>query len=233
MNVAETILRYVEALVWPAVVVTVMLLFRKEVRRLVTAIRKLRLPGGTEVDIGELVDEAEESAERAKGASQAVEESASLKEEIDRLMSVAAGQRISLTAAALDLDYYRSIALTDPNLALAGLRMGMERALADIAARVNIPQKPQLITTARVAKALAERGVLPQELRSLARELAEITNAAVHGQQITSADALRAIDAAEPLRNFYFAWIAKQNKGRAAEPDNHPLQRTGPAQRSS
>jgi hypothetical protein len=194
-----------------------MLLFRKEVRRLVTAIKRLRLPGGTEVDIGDLVEEAEESAERAKELTDASDEAESLKEQIDKFMSVAADRRSSLTAAGLDLDYYRSIALSDPNLALAGLRLGMERALSDIADRMNMPQSPQLVTTARVAKALAKRGVLPQELRSLARELAAVANAAIHGQEVCAAEALRAINAAEPLRNFYFAWLAKQESGGSPE----------------
>ena len=208
MNIADIILRYIQALIWPSVVVIMVLSFRSELRRLMNAVRKFHLPGGTEVDIGDLLEEAGESAQRASDAVNSSKDSESIKEQVERIASSVAGQRLPIAVAALDLDYYRGVALSDPNLALAGLRMGLERALSDVAELAGSPQQPRTVTTARVAKVLAKRGILPQELRSLARDIAAITNAAVHGQQVTTEEALRVIDSAEPIRTFYFSWLA-------------------------
>ena len=203
ITVFELGFQFVEAIIWPTVVLIITLLFHKELRKIVSAIRRLRLPGGTEVDIGELVEDVEESAKRATDLTSS---------QIEPEPLAMAAQGRPWAVPALDLDHYRSIALVDPNLALAGLRMGMERALTTMAERAGVPQQPRTVTTARVAKVLADRGVLPQEVRTLARELAELANVAIHGGSITAADALRAIDAAEPLRRFYVAWMLQQTE---------------------
>ena len=209
MSIWEFILRLFDSGIWPAVVLFMLLFYRSDISRLVLAIKQLKLPGGTEVTIGELVEEVEESAAKAQSASESTIDEP-IKSEIRKLLDKAQADRISQSIVSFDLEYYKTLALQDPNLALAGLRMGMERVLSDMADRLGISQKPHQVTTARVAKVLASRNELPNELRTLLRELQAISNQAVHGMQITSAEAIRTINAAEPLRTYYLSWLAKQ-----------------------
>ena len=122
MKVAELVLDYVKVLIWPSVVLTFGLLFRKHIIELIRRIRHAELPGGVAIDVGQEITDAKELSAKVQAQPLLPDKSRGqpvipLTEANARMIHL--GLRPS--PSGLDLSYYRSLAQQDPNIALAGL----------------------------------------------------------------------------------------------------------------
>jgi hypothetical protein len=85
----------------------------------------------------------------------------------------------------------RQLALSDPVLALAKLRIELERTLRRLHARTRQPaSSPGNASLTKIIRDLAAHGVLPQSLAASIHDVVVICNRAIHGEDIRSQDAL-------------------------------------------
>lgn len=77
---------------------------------------------------------------------------------------------------------FQLVADRDPNLALAGLRIEIERRLLRLAEQHQIPLRSRGIGS--ILRELDKRGVLTSEQRSVLADMVGLLNAAVHGADV-------------------------------------------------
>ena len=121
--------------------------------------KSLELPGGVKIEYHDL--KAVEAKAREVGLIKPTEASA---------------------APATDRAVYERIASEDPNLALAGLRIEIERALVLLGASRGITATRGPILW--IARELTKDGVLPDGTVSVLSDLLPLLNKAVHGAQV-------------------------------------------------
>jgi hypothetical protein len=161
------------ALIWPQVAidaVALALIVIAILPWLAPLVKSLELPGGWKVEFQEL----QKAASRAETAG---------------LLAAAPSQREAEEAAYS----FQSIATRDPNLALAGLRIEIERRLS-LLAEIHGQASRRPLGIGQALRALAQAGVLTDEERSLLADMVNLLNAAVHGAEVDSRAAAWAID---------------------------------------
>ena len=208
MDIARIVLEYVQALAWPVVSLTLVLLFRRELASLVATIQRARLPGGVQLDWKRELEAAEAVAQRIEESTE-VRGAPQLTGVLGPLVQKAGNLGLQTSLSGYDFSYYFQLAETDPNLALAGLRMELERMLQNLANVHEVSFDPYSTSANALARKLSQLGILPREQEHLLRRVVSLANAALHGRDVSREDSLRAIDAAEPLRRFYLNWLAK------------------------
>lgn len=77
---------------------------------------------------------------------------------------------------------FQIVADRDPNLALAGLRIEIERRLLRLAEQHQIPLRSRGIST--ILRELDRQGVLTAEQRSVLSDMVALLNSAVHGAEV-------------------------------------------------
>jgi hypothetical protein len=85
--------------------------------------------------------------------------------------------------AAPEVEYaFQAVADRDPNLALAGLRIELEKRLVRLAQLHDVGTRMQGM--ARLLGELARRGILSEDEESVLSDLVHLLNAAVHGASV-------------------------------------------------
>jgi hypothetical protein len=130
-------------------------------------VKSLELPGGWKVEFQEL----QKAASRAETAG---------------LLSSEPSQK----EAAFS---FQSIANRDPNLALAGLRIEIEKRLSQLA-EIHGLNSRRPMGVGQALRALAQAEVLTNEERSILSDMVNMLNSAVHGAEVDSRAAAWAID---------------------------------------
>lgn len=130
-------------------------------------IKSLELPGGWKVEFQEL----QKAASRAESAG---------------LLAAEPSQK----EAAFS---FQSIATRDPNLALAGLRIEIEKRLA-LLTEIHGLNSRRPMGVGQALRALAQAEVLTNEERSILADMVNMLNAAVHGAEVDSRAANWAIE---------------------------------------
>jgi hypothetical protein len=138
VEIAKLVPEYVKALAWPLTVLALSFSFRSEIKRVLARLRKAVFPGGVSVDLQEEVREVKQLSEKVESAPPAGDRKKKpgipLTEANARMMKLGLAPMLS----GLDVAYYRSMAETDPVLALAGLRIDLETHDAECGHRVQI-----------------------------------------------------------------------------------------------
>jgi hypothetical protein len=131
-------------------------------------VKSLELPGGWKVEF------------------QALEKAASRAESAGLLAAESPEPEASFS--------FQSIASRDPVLALAGLRIEIEKRLASLvdAHGLNIGRRP--IGVGQLLRLLTQGEVLTNEERSILADMVNLLNAAVHGAEVDPRTAVWAID---------------------------------------
>ena len=90
---------------------------------------------------------------------------------------------LSSAPAAAQVEYaFQSVAERDPNLALAGLRIELEKRLVRLADAHDVGTAMQGM--GRLLRDLARRGILTEDEESVLSDLVHLLNAAVHGASV-------------------------------------------------
>ena len=207
VEIAELILEYLKVLIWPGVVVFTLLLFKKQLHQVVLKLQKASLPGGISFDFNQEVKEVKQLQERVE-ISPPPEEAKGL----PRIPKTEANERLAelglqLSPSGLDMNRYREIAQSDPNLALAGLRIDFEVLTRNLARGFNIVVGPRE-SGLRLLRKLYEENALTGEQLLLAQKIYQLSSSAVHGQEVSQAQANQIIDAAEVLAEQYISWLS-------------------------
>jgi len=157
-------------IIWPSLTIdaiTVTLIFIALVPWLAPLFKSLELPGGWKIEFQDF--------ERARTKA----DKAGLLSETPRIES--------------ERQYsFQLVAQEDPKLALAGLRIEIEKRLNEIAESNGI--NAGKASVGRLLRTLGERELLSQEQRSVLSDMVGLLNAAVHGGEIDNRAAEWALD---------------------------------------
>jgi len=134
-------------------------------------VKSVELPGGLKVELQEVID----ATERVKNAG--------------LLEPSANPEKIEHT--------FLQVAQHDPNLALAGFRIEIERRLVALCERNEISARNRGL--GYLLRALGEKDVLTPEQNSAIADLASLLNSATHGAAVDPAAAQWALDIAPEL----------------------------------
>jgi len=119
----------------------------------------------------------------------------------------------SPTADQTDYAFTYLGVLEDPNLALAGLRIEIERRLVALAKKHGIPAQGGL---GQLLRLLSQAGVLGNEERAVLADLVGLLNSAVHGAEVDKEAAFWAITVGTRLLGALDELV-----NRAREPEKH------------
>lgn len=207
MDIAKLVLEYVRALIWPAVVVTVALIFRAELKALIARVRHADLPGGIALDFPHEIAEARSLSVKVEAAPAPVERKAGpsipLTEANARMIQL--GLRPS--PSGLDMGYYRGLAHQDPTLALAGLRIEIDVLAKNLAKGFKVPFQDRDSGT-RLLRKLFDASAISSEQMQLGMKVMQLCNAAVHGTAVSREEAEAVIDIAAVLSDQFLAWLS-------------------------
>lgn len=207
MEIAKLVLEYIKALAWPLTVIALSLSFRSEIKRLLARLKKAVLPGGVSVDLQEEVREVKQLSEKVESAPPPVDRKKKpgipLTEANARMMKLGLAPMLS----GLDVGYYRSMAETDPVLALAGLRIDLETMMRNVAIGFKLQSSPSGPIPRLLAR-LRETGAITPDQMHLAQKIFSVCNQAIHGRFVSREEAEEVIKAAEVLFREYLAWLS-------------------------
>ncbi|MEI6832024.1 MAG: hypothetical protein WCK61_04910 [Candidatus Omnitrophota bacterium] len=173
-------------LIWPILTIdaiTVTLLFIALIPWLAPLFKSLELPGGWKIEFQDF--------ERA------------------RTKADKAGLLARVTVVQAQTKYsFQIVAKEDPKLALAGLRIEIEKRLTEIAESNGV--KLEKVGIGQLLRILGERELLSREQRFVLADMVGLLNAAVHGGDIDGRAAEWALDVGPRLLN---ALETKTKKG--------------------
>ncbi len=207
MEPAGLILDYIRVLIWPASLLTIVLIFRKPILRILAHIKTLNLPGGFALDFDQEIADGQRVAKQIKAPApppqHASTPSIPLTEANARMLSL--GLRPS--PSGLDFRYYRDLAARDANVSLAGLRIEFELLTKNLARGFNI-EIGKRESVGVVLRKLRENHAITEEQHELGTTVLRLCNAAVHGRPVTQEEAESVLDLAEVLSAQYVAWLS-------------------------
>lgn len=134
-------------------------------------VKSVELPGGLKVELQEI----KEATERVKKAG--------------LLETSASSEKMEHT--------FLQVAQQDPNLALAGFRIEIERRLVDLCERNGVSTRNRGLSS--LLRGLSEKNILTGEQNSAIENLASLLNSATHGAQVDPAAAKWALNIAPDL----------------------------------
>ena len=207
MRVATLVLEYLTVLAWPTVVLILVCVFRQHIRDIVKRLKNADLPGGVKLNLQETIKETEKLSVDVAEIKPPPEKrdipTIPLTEANARMMAV--GLRPS--PSGLDLDYYRTLAQQDPNIALAGLRIELEIITNNLAKgfKVEIRERTPL---RRLVAELYKHNAITVEQKRLIENISSVCNAAAHGEPVTLPETNQIIESAEVLAQQYASWLS-------------------------
>lgn len=207
MEVARLVLSYIQALVWPAIVFIAIMLFRKELYGVLSRLKTANFPGGVSLDFADEIRAAIDLSRKVKPPTppKGQEETPMIPLTQANARMLSLGLRPS--PSGLDFAYYRSLAVGDPNLSLAGLRMEIEILARNLAQgfKVRLGGSDSIATILR--KLREDDAITTPQLR-LAQQVARLCDAAVHGRRVSREEADSVIDVGAVLADQYIAWLS-------------------------
>lgn len=216
MEIFELIIKVLEIIVWPSVVIIIMLVFKNSLSGLFTRLTKANLPGDVTLSFAEGIKELEEVSERVKNAPP---KEGITKISVKNLTLATPDERdskfnsrlISLglrpSPSGLDMEYYKNLTYLDPTLALAGLRIEIDLLARNLAKGFNISINKRE-TGASLIRKLYASGAITREQMDLTHKVLSLCNMAVHGEPVTRSNANNIIEIAEILSSDYKLWLS-------------------------
>ncbi len=208
MDIARLSLEFVRAIAWPIVVLAAVLVFRRELSALLSRLRTMKLPGGAEFNFNEAVISIEKSSKetsrslRPPGGRQPLAQNVR-----QRVNSLIQDRKLMVSQSGYDLAYYLDIAQSDPNLALAGIRMELERMFRNMLVLDGEDLDRKRLSAGQYLSILRTREMIPASMYQLLSQTIEVGNAAVHVSDIDKDLSLRVINSLKVFVAFYLNWI--------------------------
>ena len=209
MELSELILGYIEVLIWPIITVIILIAFRKEISKLFNRAKKVDLPGGFSIEaFDDKVQEAkkieQELITERKPEIKDLITHRSRKDSEENKRMIELGLRPS--PSGLDLSYYRDLANSDIQLALAGLRMDLNLMLRNLATGYKIEVDKSDSINRMIDKLLQKNAILSSQAEFM-RIIFELTNYAVHGGDLSLRRFEEVLELGQTLVDDYIAWL--------------------------
>lgn len=209
MEISKIILEYLKVLVWPITTLTIILIFHKQIKHIFERLRKAELPGGISFEtLPEKIDEAKIISKEVKEEKNEEEKTNKrpvipLNEANTKMLNYG----LSPSPSGLELSYYRDLAQEDPVLALAGLRIELETMLKNLAKGFDV-ELGKRDGIGLIVKKLRDRIAITSKQAELINAILKLSNAAIHGTQVTPNQATEILEIAEVLRDSYIRWLS-------------------------
>ena len=168
---------------WAIDSITVTLLVLIVVAWVLPWVKSLKIPGGTEIEMREMVQYAEESLANA---------------DLPRISGPSSNLTTSVDGQSESNPLLQQFFEQDPNLALAGLRIEIEKRLMTLGKRRNM-NFSSLTGISKMIRILRERKIFDPELAISLSKIVSVGNAAIHGAQVDPNVAKRALGVGEEL----------------------------------
>jgi hypothetical protein len=209
MEIAQLILEYIKALIWPTFGLVCLVLFRSSIAGLLPRLRNAELPGGVKLNFQEAIEQAQRLKQDILAAPKTPETERKPGKPI--LQTEANARMVALglqpSPSGLDLGYYRTLVQQDPNIGLAGLRMELEILGRNLAKGFNIPLTGRDSSAMSIFRKLSDSGAITGLQFQLLKKVIELCNAAIHGQRVTKEQADSILDTAKILADQYISWL--------------------------
>lgn len=207
MEIAKLILEFLRILIWPVIILIAIFLFRPHLKSILGRLKSASIPGGISIN---LRDEIEKAKEISQDLPRSVPPEG--KKDISTIpLNEVNARMISLglnpSPSGLNPQRYRDLAKQDPNVALAGIRMEMEILGTNIAKGFNVDITNKRSSSA-IFTALHNAGAITSDEHLLVQKIISVSNAAIHGAQVSEAEANDVIDVAEVLATRYVGWLS-------------------------
>lgn len=207
METARLILEYIQALVWPALAIFAIILFREPLVAMLQRLKGAGLPGGVSLDFDKEVRDAEMlSREVAKAPRKSPEPSTPMipvTQANARILSLG----LQPSPSGLEMSRYSELAQQEPNVALAGLRMEVEILARNLAKGFNVDVRSR-DSAGSLLRRLHDKGAITTNQYQLAQKIVRLCNAALHGTRVSWEEAEAVIDVARVLAQDYLAWLS-------------------------
>jgi hypothetical protein len=206
-EIAKLFLEYIKVLIWPSVVIFLVLLFYRQLSALLGRIKSANLPGGVSLDFNEAVQEIKKLSKEVeppkppKGSKKMP--MLPLTEANSKMLKLG----LQPSPSGLDFKRYRELAIQDPNLALAGLRIELETMLKNVAKGFNLSFSEKE-STGMILRKLQSAGNITLTQYELSSKVFNLCNMAVHGSRVSNTEANTVIDIAETLADQYVKWLS-------------------------
>lgn len=213
MEIAKLILEYVQALIWPTVVVGVLTVFRRQMEALLPRLKQAKMPG-LEVDFHEALAEAKQLKKDIIVAAEANSNDKNITSTASRIApkrdfnAEMTSRGLQPTTSGLDLGYYRTLAERDPSIALAGLRLEIEVIGKNLATGFLVHLSDKDVGAMSIFRRLLDQEAITQLQFELAKSVISLCNAAIHGEPVDKEQANAVLDVASVLVKDYIAWLS-------------------------
>ncbi|MCK4663883.1 MAG: DUF4145 domain-containing protein [Bacteroidales bacterium] len=206
----KIILDFISTILWPIIVIVFILIFRKDITKIIGKAKKVELPGGISIEtVGEEISKAKELAKEIKNERKP--EIQSIINHVDRQKDTLANIRmielgLQTSPSGLDLTYYKKIAETDLRLSLVGLRIDFEMMLKNLAKgfKIKTIEKEPILKT---IFNLFNKGAISSRQYEFINTIFKISNAAAHGAEITKKQVFEVLEIGQVLVDDYIAWL--------------------------
>lgn len=207
MKLAELILEYLKVIIWPSLILGIVLIFRKQIDSRIRDLQKADLPGGVSFSFRAEIQEAEKLSVQvsAEPSPPQAEGSKSLPLTEANLKMLKLGLQPS--PSGLNVNYYRDLAVIDPNLALAGLRLEIDVLARNLAKGFKVPIEPQ-DSGEQLVRKLRDSGAVTKQQAELVSKILGLANAGVRGSVVMRDEANQIINIAEVLVDQYISWLS-------------------------
>lgn len=207
MDMARLVLEYIKALIWPSLIITLVVIFRRQLKRIFARLRRASLPGGISVDLQEEIQEAKQLSEKVEATPPPED-----KEKIPVIPTTEANKRmielgLQPSPSGLDFSYYRNLAIQDPNVALAGLRIEFDIVARNLAKGFNV-KFSERDSGARLLHKLYDASAITADQMHLSQMLLQFCNEAIHGRTVSREEANAVIEIADVLADQYLSWLS-------------------------
>ena len=210
MEIAQLILEYIKALIWPVFAFACLVLFRGSIVGLFPRLKNAELPGGVKFDFQEGVEQAQQLKKEILATPKPPDTHPKVGKPIPQTEVNARMIALGLqpSPSGLDLGYYRALIEQDPNIGLAGLRMELEILGRNLAKGFNIPLSARESSAMGIFRKLLDSGAITGLQFQLLKKVIELCNAAIHGVKVTKEQAESILDTMKFLADDYIAWLS-------------------------
>jgi hypothetical protein len=206
LEIAKIVLEYLKVFVWPVVAISVACVYKRQLVGVLGRLKKAGLPGGVSLDFAEeakdirqLSDQVKDLPSKHEGREHAM---IPLTDANARMISLG----LQPSPSGLDMEYYRTLASQDPNIALAGLRIEVDILARNLAKGFKVAVSPRE-SGLRLLRRLLQAEAIDATQFELVEKVMRVCSAAAHGNPVSREQAESVIDSAAVLARQYLEWL--------------------------
>jgi hypothetical protein len=232
VEAAKLVLEYLKVFVWPLIALFIAATYKTELVAVLGRLRKAGLPGGVSLDFAEEAKEIRYLSDQVLALPPKHEANGHATIPLNDANARMIGLGLQPSPSGLDMEYYRTLAAQDPNIALAGLRIEIDILARNLAKGSNVPVSPRE-SGLRLLRHLLEANAIDKTQFDLIEKVTRVCNAAAHGNPVSREQADSVISSAAVLSKQYLEWLSWgfadgwTPSAEKSEPPNNALNPTG------